>query len=127
MDRVIDRVTLDENGCWLAGDPRFYAQVMIDGKQYGAHRVSYEFFREPIPEGLAIDHLCRVKNCVNPWHLEPVTMRENVLRGDTIPARHANLTHCPRGHAYDEANTRVHKGKRYCRACQRERWHERKR
>lgn len=128
LDRLMDAVTLDENDCWLVASEGTYTQVMASvGINYYVHRLTYAAFREPIPDGLVIDHLCKVKNCCNPWHLEAVTQRENVLRGDTIPARHASLTHCPRGHAYDEANTRVHKGKRYCRACQRERWHERKR
>lgn len=126
MDRLMDRIVLDENDCWRA-TPTGYAQITIDGKNMGAHRFAFEYFRGPIQGGLGLDHLCRVPSCVNPWHLEPVTQRENLLRGDTIPAKHAALTHCPRGHAYDEANTRRDKlGKRYCRACQRERWHERK-
>lgn len=70
--------------------------------------------RGPIPEGLVIDHLCRDLLCVNPGHLEPVTQKENVRRG----VGHGAETHCPQGHEYTEANTRVSKkNKRYCRAC----------
>ena len=87
-----------------------------------AHRLAYELtHREPIPAALTIDHLCRVRHCVNPRHLEPVTRRENVLRGDTVPARHARVTACPRGHPFDAANTywKPPDGARGCRACRR--------
>lgn len=85
-----------------------------------AHRISYQLVVGPIPEGLQIDHLCRVRHCVNPLHLEPVTQRENLLRGETITARNAAKTHCPRGHAYTAENTYVRpRGSRECRTCNR--------
>ena len=71
----------------------------------------------PIPEGLVIDHLCRVRDCVNPAHLDVVTTGENTRRG----LRGVLTTHCPKGHAYDELNTFIHHGSRDCRACARER------
>jgi hypothetical protein len=71
-------------------------------------------------EGLVIDHLCRVPLCVNPEHLEPVTLRENILRGESLSARRARQTHCKHGHEFTAANTYVTvKGQRYCRACDR--------
>lgn len=80
-----------------------------------AHRWSYEHHIGPIPAGLQLDHLCRNRGCVNPWHLEPVTQQENLRRG---VHHNAVKTHCPRGHAYDEANTYVEsRGNRHCRAC----------
>ena len=83
-----------------------------------AHRVFYERHLESIPSGLTIDHLCRNRECVNPAHMEPVSVRENVLRGEGITAQNARKTHCLNGHSYDEANTYVSKGGgRQCRAC----------
>ena len=80
-----------------------------------AHRRAYEELVGPIPEGLDLDHLCRVRACVNPAHLEPVTRKVNVNRGEK-----ANRTHCPKGHPYDALNTYYRtSGARVCRACQR--------
>lgn len=85
-----------------------------------AHRYAYELLVGPIPTGLVIDHLCRNHGCVNPSHMEPVTNRENVLRGDTLPARNAAKTHCVHGHLFNDANTKITKGGgRRCRTCDR--------
>lgn len=93
-------------------------------RRQNAHRAVYEALVGPIPEGLVLDHLCRVRNCVNPAHLEPVTNHENLMRGDTIPARNAAKTHCPQGHPYVEANIRYRmqlgSATRRCRACGKE-------
>lgn len=93
-----------------------------------AHRWAYMQLVGLIPEGLELDHLCRVRNCVNPAHLEPVIHRENQRRGEGACAIHARKTHCPQGHPYDETNTSVSGGKRYCRTCKRTRasWRLRK-
>jgi len=86
-----------------------------------AHRVAYTSLVGPIPAGLQSDHLCRNRLCVNPEHLELVTLRENVLRGEGPAAQHARKTHCPKGHPYDEKNTYLlvigNGVRRYCRAC----------
>lgn len=75
----------------------------------------------PIPDDLTLDHLCRVRACVNPDHMEPVTIRENALRGETAAARNAAQTHCPQGHEYTGENTYVTTaGSRRCRTCTRE-------
>lgn len=83
------------------------------------HRVVYELVVGPIPDGLTLDHLCRNRACVNPAHLEPVTMRVNNLRGFGVSGVNARKTECPHGHPYDVANTRIYRGFRYCRACDR--------
>ena len=76
----------------------------------------------PIPDGLYLDHLCRVRDCVAPDHLEAVTNRENTVRGENFIARQVSTTHCPQGHLYDEANTYIcGRGKRECRTCKRAR------
>ena len=86
------------------------------------HRAMYEGFRGPIPENLTIDHLCRNTKCVNPFHMEAVTMTENIMRGKCPSALNAKKTHCKRGHLLDEVNCYVIKreGKlagRNCKKC----------
>ena len=120
------------SACWLweaALSTRGYGRITIAGRQYQAHRLAYESLVGPIPEGRQVDHLCRVRRCVNPAHLEIVTGRENVLRGNTIVAQHAAKTHCPRGHEYSAENTRRWRGHRKCRTCEnaREREHRKER
>lgn len=105
-----------------------YGQVGREGRNYRAHRLSYELLIGPIPLGLELDHLCKVRHCVNPAHLEPVTGKVNKLRGDTFNARNAAKTHCPKGHPYDEKNTYMHpRGLRCCRQCANARMREKTR
>jgi hypothetical protein len=84
-----------------------------------AHRWAYERWVGPIPDGLQIDHLCRNKRCVNPAHLEPVTLVENVLRGESPWAQRRRQTHCKNGHAFSPENTHISRlrGTRRCRKC----------
>ncbi len=82
-----------------------------------SHRVVYEALVGPIPEGLVLDHLCRVLNCVNPNHLEPVTHQENVRRGVGPTAVNSQKTHCPQNHEYTKENTYYGNGSRYCKIC----------
>lgn len=116
----------DLGPCWIwtAALSYGYGQFWLDGRTQLAHRVAYEWLVGPIPDGLEPDHLCRVRRCVNSGHLEPVTRRENILRGvgpATTIARHRARTHCPQGHPYSGANLYVHpkNGNRDCRACRR--------
>jgi hypothetical protein len=112
------------DSCWLwraASDTKGYGRFYDGHSIAAAHRVSYELLVGPIPDGLCIDHLCRVPACVNPSHLEPVTNRENVLRGTGFAARLARKTHCKHGHEFTPENTGSHRGHgRRCRTCARE-------
>ena len=119
------------SGCWLwtgaVNRPNFGRPYGIIGNEKAvlprsdmAHRVSYKIFKGPILDGFEIDHLCRNTYCVNPEHLEAVTHIENIRRSIS--------NYCIRGHLFDASNTWVQKstGKRYCRKCQRIRYHNRK-
>jgi hypothetical protein len=90
-----------------------------DGGHVQAHRLSYEIHKGPIPDGLVIDHLCRVRACVNPEHLEPVTHHENIARGISRISENMVKTHCMRGHPFNEKNTYWAKDgtERVCRKC----------
>jgi hypothetical protein len=115
----------DLGRCWLwtaALDNKGYGVFFFtnsEGKKKGkAHQFSFDLFHGPMPDGHEPDHLCRVTACCRPSHLEAVTHRENMLRGDTIAAKFAAKTHCPQGHPYDDMNTiRNAKGYRRCRIC----------
>lgn len=113
------------SGCWLwtgATSVQGYG-VMWNGRQDQAlaYRVAYLALRGELPAPpLQLDHLCRTRGCVNPAHLEPVTQRENILRGASPSAIAATVTHCPKGHPYDERNTKIRPdGSRECRVCHR--------
>lgn len=122
-DRLMKKVSLSSavSGCWIwtgyvnkAG----YGMYGVNYKRQMAHRISYELFVGPIPKYLELDHLCRVRNCINPLHLEAVTCRENLRRSPICMSTiRANKTHCLNGHAFDEANTYKHNGHRWCRKC----------
>lgn len=123
MDRFWDKVMPEPNsGCWLwMGALYFngYGAFGVNRKTRRAHRIAYEALRGPIPAGLHLDHKCRVRSCVNPDHLEPVTQAENNRRGvEMVWMVNAKKTHCPRGHPYNEENTIIYKsGSRACREC----------
>lgn len=118
-ERIADKIVPEPNsGCWLwtgSGNGKGYGQVHWSGGNYRAHRLVYEMLRGPIPEGSHIDHLCRVRCCVNPDHLEPVTHQENVRRGSRT-----TMTHCLRGHPLSGRNVHIRpNGNRQCLECRR--------
>ncbi len=129
-DRLLRHVIKQGDGCWWwmgATKGNGYGVASSFGRLAPVHRLSYEVFVGPIPDGLEIDHLCHTndltcnvghacphRRCVNPDHLEAVTHLENMRRGYW-----ARITHCPKGHAYDATNTAVSRAGRRCRACDR--------
>jgi len=125
-DLIRARSAIDDNSCWLwmgsLTNAGYGALTWTRDavKERGAHRASFIAFCGPIPTGLHIDHICRVRECVNPDHLRAVTPRANILCSPIAPAAiNARKSECPRGHAYDEANTIIQRGGgRLCRTCQ---------
>jgi hypothetical protein len=133
--RFMDKVNVNpETGCWewtASTSSGGYGMFALSRTQFMAHRVSYELHIGLIPEGLTLDHTCHDpkvchpedhnacphRRCVNPEHLEPITMKENARRGRTFQAENLAKTECPSGHPYDEENTKWYQGRRYCRAC----------
>ena len=124
--RMARKILVTESGCWdWQGPvaPDGYGRMMVGSRTTGerrtalAHRLSWEEANGPIPAGLQLDHLCRNRRCVNPAHLEPVTQRENILRGTGTAAINARKTHCPAGHEYTPENTYTYRSGRDCKAC----------
>ena len=108
-ERIRAHVTIDpESGCWVSSrniDRGGYSRLQGEG----VHRIAWRELVGPIPDGLVLDHVkargCRWNACCWPAHLEPVTNRENILRGRSFAAVNAAKVECDHGHAYDERNT----------------------
>ena len=120
--RFWSKVEQGPDGCWLwtattatGGYGNFGIKRLK--KTVYAHRYAYEEIKGQIPDGLQIDHLCRVRSCVNPDHMEAVTRTENLSRGFGPAAVNARKVVCVRGHPYNETNTRYWRNKRLCRIC----------
>ena len=113
---------------WTGGVSGRYGMVRPGGSanQRGAHIVAWELLIGPVPDGYQVDHRCKNTLCVNPDHLEPVPPLVNLMRSAARPAINASKTLCPQGHPYDDANTRLYRGKRHCRACDRSRLESRR-
>jgi HNH endonuclease len=121
----VNRGLQDECWEWLAyRNPAGYGMIGSGGdtgRPFLAHRVAYELLVGSIPEGLQIDHLCRNRGCVNPAHMETVTLVENVMRGGGISAQSARKTHCKHGHPFAPGNFYTPpSGGRKCLTCSRE-------
>lgn len=124
-ERFAEKVSPGQNGCieWRAGTNGvgygvFHPFTTTTNRKVYAHRWAYEQRFGPIPDGLHLDHLCRNPICVNPDHLEPVTPRENLLRGVGSSAKNARKTECLRGHSLSGDNLIVRaSGYRNCREC----------
>lgn len=128
FDKLLGRIEQSPTGCWLYtggigdhGYGRFYLPREQERQRLlWAHAVAYALFIGAIPAGRQLDHLCWVRHCVNPTHLEPVTQRVNLLRGVGFAGINARKQACPYGHPYDDANTTKRlNGSRRCRTCHR--------
>jgi hypothetical protein len=125
MDDLIAKIQAklveDEAGClcWTGRKTKNgYGRVKVGASFPTVHRIMYEALRGPVPEGLVLDHLCRNRICANVDHLEPVTNRENILRGVGCAAVNARKTHCDHGHPLSGANLRPNAlDHRICLAC----------
>ena len=126
MENLRDLIEVDPSGCWLWTGyihPSGYGRVWWRGQKHYAHRAVFLDNGGVIPDGLELDHLCRVRRCVNPAHLEAVTRSENVRRGlagEVVAKTQRAKTHCLNGHEFTDENTTVTKqGWRSCRECHR--------
>lgn len=132
MTRVWDKIKVVGDhwmwtGAYAGKEGLRYGTIQIgsraDGtrKKVKVYKLLYERLVGPIPDGLLLDHLCKITLCVNPEHMEPVTPAENVRRGDQAK-RQRETTHCPQGHPYEGENLGITVTKsglklRYCRLC----------
>lgn len=118
---------VDSKGCWVwTGTKRIYPRMFFGGKAYyPAHRVAVKISGRQTPTDLTVDHLCRNRLCVNPDHLEMVTLEVNILRGDCPTAKNARAKKCTRGHSLSGKNLIVLKSRpewRQCRKCEKVRY-----
>jgi len=115
--RWSNRIVEGEYGCWIwtgTDNGNDYPTSNVGSKQVYVYKEMYEYLKGPIPYGKEPDHICRIRKCINPAHIEPVTHRENMKRGKTIIARQIQSKTCPNGHPYSGVNNR---GDRICHPC----------
>jgi len=112
--------------CWIwvshkstGGYGTFYVWKTAENKGGSklAHRWAFENWVSPIPKGLEIDHICKIRNCVNPKHLRIVSHLENMHASNTLASLNSNKTHCPNGHKYEAPNILWDKNSRKCKIC----------
>lgn len=121
-DRISTKIMpVTESGCWIwlgSCTPGGYGKSRWMLRDQYIHRITFQFFIGPIQEGLQIDHLCRVRPCCNPYHLEQMTPFENIMSGIGFGALNKQKAHCVNGHPYSGINLRTHpNGYRRCKAC----------
>ena len=116
FERLFRKTRKRPDGCWEWTGSKGscgYGHMRVSGRTVSVHRIAYNELVGPIPDGLTLDHLCRNRWCVNPEHLEPVTNRENVLRGVNPPAQNHRKQKCLKGHPFDLTPG----GRRGCSVC----------
>lgn len=127
--RIRSKVFVTDDGCWMwtaALTKDGYGRAHWRGAHPVAHRLVFHLLADPSltlsdpDRATPLDHLCRVRSCVNPAHLEVVSHRTNTLRGEGPAGRNARKTECPRGHPYNGDNLYVWRNARKCRECNRE-------
>jgi hypothetical protein len=136
VQKIFDHIRVEDSGCWTwTGTtlPSGVGRIRWEGQQTAVHRIAYELFVGPIAEGMHLDHVCHNadpacpggpcahRRCLNPHHMEPVTVGENVLRGKSNSANNARKTHCDHGHEFTPENTYDYHGCRKCMTCARAR------
>jgi HNH endonuclease len=125
IERFNKKYYIDNNGCWIwiaYKDKNGYGIFRDKSSIIRAHRFSYQYYRGKIPKDLELDHvICQNPTCVNPNHLEAVSHKENILRGNSPSALHSKQTHCQNGHALNKDNIYFNKNanSRRCIICRR--------
>ena len=124
IERFLSKINVVESGCWEWTDSlttKGYGQIRIKDKKQHVHRFIYEYYYGELNSTLVINHLCRNRKCCNPLHLEQVTNKENILKGEGICAVNARKTYCKRNHPLTPQNTYNYPNRRHCITCTQER------
>lgn len=127
IGRFLKKIQVLDNGCWQwtgGKNLKNYGRFTYAGRLQPSHRFAYFYFYNEIDETLTIDHLCKNHSCVNPLHLEQVTIRENIFRGNGVSVINSQKTHCSKGHEFSLDNVYIWKNERRCIKCSRIRCRE---